>query len=207
MDRASIKALAIRMLQNRSAVPVAYLDEMIDLVYGHTLVDAVPSLARRGVELVPTVPATASYVLSDEWRALDADYAYRDDGTKIPVYTSQEQWLLQEAPPSGTDPVRVLLYYDDPNWYLEVAPTPSGVININLPGTFYRGALPDGGTPNNNEAMAVMYGAAMHVALIAGLEDIVVAAQAGLKTQIGLLQSQYASERAAPTSLPPRRDF
>lgn len=207
MNRTEIKTLVTRMLQNRSAIPAAYIDQILDTVYGHTLVDAVPSFGRRGIELLVTAVGTPTYTLSDEWRALDADYAYLDDGTRLPIYTSQEQWLRQVEPPADAPPSRLLLFYDDPSWVVEVAPEPASIVNINIPGTFYRGVLPDAGTPNHNESLALVYGTTLHLALMSGLDEIVAAAQSGFNTQLGLLRSQYASERNTPTSLPPRRDF
>ena len=211
MDRATIKTIATKMLQNRSTTGPANLDKFIDLIYGHSLVDAVQSFGRRGVEQITTIAATATYTLSDLWRGLDADYAYlpgsASSNRRIPVYTSQEEWDKLAFPPSGVTPQRLLLFYDDPNWVVEVAPVPDDAYVIELPGTFYREPLPAEGTPNENEALAVMYGATMHVAMIDGLSDIASAAQSGFNTQLSLLRTQGAADRWAPRTLPPRRDF
>lgn len=210
MDRATIKDIATRMLQHRSSTGLANMDEFIDLIYGHTLVEAVKSYQRRGAEQITTIAATATYTLSDLWRALDADYAFLGSPVsdrRIPIYTSQERWDSLELPSGDTNPARLLLFYDDPNWVIEVSPVPDDAYTINIPSTFYRAALPAAGTPDNNEAMAVVYGTALHAALIDGLDDIAANAQRGMNTQLSMLNGRAAAERWTPTSLPARRDF
>jgi len=208
MDRAAIKALATAMLQNKTSIAAIYFDEILDGFYSHSLVDAVPSMARRGVADVVLTDTVAAYELPETWRALDADYAYLENQIRVPVYTSQEAWLKQQVPAAAANPSRVLLYSIDSGWLVEVSPVPSATgAHLFIPGTFYRGALPAEGTPNFNEALALVYGLTLHIATEQSLSDIKADAQAGLLTQLGLLRSQYASERFAPTSLPPARDF
>lgn len=208
MDRATIKALAISMLQNRTAVQPAHIDAILDSVFSHLLVDECEQLARRGVEVVVTVNGQAQYTLDATFRSLDADYAYLDSGERLTLYNSREAWL-QLGQQTGSTPTRVLLFYDssDARWKVLLSPTPSSVININIPATFYRGVVP-AEVPDLNEAMALVFGTAMQIALISALDDIVTAAQAGLKTMVGQMKTaRVASDRFLPNQLPPRRDF
>lgn len=197
------------MLQNRTSIEPAYFDEIIDLIYGHTLVDAVPSMARRSAAVVNTITPTLIYALPESWRALDSDYAYLSDQTRIPIFTSQEQWLMRQPPASTTAlPSRMLHYADDAGlWYAEFDAVPLAASVINVPGTFYRGPMPAEGPPNSNEGLAVMYGTVLHIAQMQSLSDIARDAQSGFLTQLGTLKSKYASERNTPSAIPPARDF